>query len=200
MIYRSTPRMLTRNTLLAYVAKFVVLLLLLISRSIERTMQALHFAASTAHYRCFMSYDIFLLIMLRRLTCSKYDDHDVVNNFDMGEHARPYPIANQAFEAYQGMSNPTPRKPGQTWYTYEYGGVDFFMLDTRRFRSRNRDRDGPEKTMLGEEQLSELLTWLSTASDSHFKIIISSIPFTENWKGVDGKCQATSQFSIKLNV
>lgn len=118
-----------------------------------------------------------------------YDDHDVINNYDGGENSEPYRIANRAFEAYHGSSNPDPLRSGQTWYSFDYGGLDFFMLDTRRYRSRNLLPDDDQKTMLGQAQLQDLLDWIARDNGSSFKILISSIPFTENWKGVDGKFQ-----------
>lgn len=36
--------------------------------------------------------------------------------------------------------------------------------------------------MLGAQQLSDLLTWLSRTDNVHWKFIISSVPFTKNWR------------------
>jgi alkaline phosphatase D len=54
--------------------------------------------------------------------------------------------------------------------------VELFLLDTRMFRSPNADPDGPDKTLLGREQM----TWLKSglqASSASFKVILSSVPF-----------------------
>lgn len=116
-----------------------------------------------------------------------YDDHDIINNYDAGETSTPFPMAHQSFQAYHGASNPTPSVAGQSWSTFEYGGVSFFMLDTRRYRSRNIVKDDESKTMLGARQLEDLLAWIAEDHKAHFKVLVSSIPFTENWKGVDGE-------------
>ena len=64
------------------------------------------------------------------------------------------------------------------------------MLDTRRYRSPNDKTNGsdpvtgePTKTLLGRQQLADLLAWLKRAEQPgvHWKIVVSSIPFTKNW-------------------
>ena len=64
------------------------------------------------------------------------------------------------------------------------------MLDTRRYRSPNDNTNGsdpitgdPTKTMLGAEQLADLLSWLKRPEPAgvRWKILVSSIPFTQNW-------------------
>ena len=96
-------------------------------------------------------------------------------------------MAHDAFMAYHGSSNPDPLRADQTWYAFQRGGLDFFMLDTRRYRSKNKVHDNTDKTMLGSEQLQDLLQWLRKPANGAMRVVISSIPFTENWKGVDGK-------------
>lgn len=57
------------------------------------------------------------------------------------------------------------------------------MLDTRTHRSSNSAPDGPGKSILGEQQRQDLLNWLSgPASESQWKIIVSSVPLTKNWR------------------
>jgi alkaline phosphatase D len=42
--------------------------------------------------------------------------------------------------------------------------------------------DGPQKTMLGSDQLHDLLHWLRKEDrDIQWKFIVSSVPFTKNW-------------------
>jgi alkaline phosphatase D len=52
-----------------------------------------------------------------------------------------------------------------------------FLLDTRQYRSRNADPDGPAKTMLGAAQLQWLLKAL-TASTATWKVIVTSVPLS----------------------
>ena len=57
------------------------------------------------------------------------------------------------------------------------------MLDTRRYRSAESAEDGPEKSMLGANQLKDLLDWLKKDDkDIQWKIVVSSVPFTKNWQ------------------
>ncbi|EWG35839.1 hypothetical protein FVEG_14571 [Fusarium verticillioides 7600] len=112
-----------------------------------------------------------------------YDDHEIINDW-AGNDTELYKTAMQPFWNYHGNANP-PSEYGadKTYYTFRYQGVAFFVLDTRRYRSDNAAADGPEKTMLGEAQLVALKEWLISESD--WKVIVSSVPFTRNWRGPD---------------
>ncbi|KAK1563980.1 PhoD-like phosphatase-domain-containing protein [Colletotrichum navitas] len=61
--------------------------------------------------------------------------------------------------------------------------ISFFVLDTRRYRSSESLEDGPKKTMLGSAQLANLQKWLET--EKSWKVVVSSVPFTRNWRGPD---------------
>jgi alkaline phosphatase D len=112
-----------------------------------------------------------------------YDDHEIINDW-AGNDTELYKTAMQPFWNYHGNANP-PSEYGadKTYYTFRYQGVAFFVLDTRRYRSDNAAADGPEKTMLGEAQLAALKGWLTSESD--WKVVVSSVPFTRNWRGPD---------------
>lgn len=57
------------------------------------------------------------------------------------------------------------------------------MMDTRRYRSYNFASDGPEKTMLGEQQKADFIKWLrQDEAGIQWKIVASSVPFTKNWR------------------
>ncbi len=53
--------------------------------------------------------------------------------------------------------------------------IEFWFLEGREFRSPNKATDGPDKTILGERQLSWLERGLA-ASDATFKVIFSATP------------------------
>ncbi|EXA32630.1 hypothetical protein FOVG_16134 [Fusarium oxysporum f. sp. pisi HDV247] len=112
-----------------------------------------------------------------------YDDHEIINDW-AGNNTGLYGTAMQPFWNYHGNANP-PSEYGadKTYYTFRYQGVAFFVLDTRRYRSDNSMADGPEKTMLGALQLAALQKWLTSESD--WKVVVSSVPFTRNWRGPD---------------
>lgn len=87
-----------------------------------------------------------------------------------------------AYEIYAGNTNYDPVQAGQHYYTFRHGDVEFFVLDTRRFRSTIKNTGRDERTMLGETQLTALHKWLSAVNGtSSFKFIVSSVPFTSLW-------------------
>lgn len=133
-------------------------------------------------------------------TMHVYDDHEIANNWDRGEHQQ-FKHAMHAYGQYQHASNPDIiyqnhesrelQRQGdmgvETYYSYDYGDCSFFLLDTRRYRSPNRAVDDSKKTMLGIEQLSQLLRWIENGrGKGGLMFIVSSVPFTKNWKGIDG--------------
>ena len=109
-----------------------------------------------------------------------WDDHEVQNNFS-GPFEKQMPIGRQAFVDYWPIAKQS-NDPTRLYRTTRWGkDAEFFLLDTRQYRSRNADPDGPKKTMLGEQQL----TWLReglTASNATWKFIVTSVPLS-NPKG-----------------
>ncbi|KAF6829128.1 alkaline phosphatase family protein [Colletotrichum plurivorum] len=113
-----------------------------------------------------------------------YDDHEIINDWDAGEEASLYRAAMTPFRAYHSRANPPSLTGGDgTYYVFRRGDVSFFVLDTRRYRSQAETADGPGKTMLGAAQLADLEMWL--ASEQAWKVVVSSVPFTRNWRGPD---------------
>lgn len=121
------------------------------------------------------------------------DDHELENDFDASSAPEIYTNAIEPWYTYQGNANPpqtlgtnnrSPQLPKPTWYEFAQGPASFFMMDTRSFRSRNNiPAEEPQKTMLGSEQLEDLLAWLARPEPVgvKWKIIASSVPFTKNW-------------------
>jgi len=109
-----------------------------------------------------------------------WDDHDFgLNNSDRGNPMRESSLA--AFRNY--WANPAfglPECPG-VFFQYAYGGVDFFFLDGRYYRSPNQDPDGPDKTMLGSCQRDWLRSAL-LASHAPFKVLVCG----SGWSSEDG--------------
>ncbi|GAB7360567.1 hypothetical protein MBLNU230_g0452t1 [Neophaeotheca triangularis] len=118
-----------------------------------------------------------------------YDDHEVANDWDCNTTG-VFEAANDPYTHYHTSVNPPPARTSETYFSFKQGPASFFMLDTRRYRSPNDNTNGsdpvtgePTKTILGEQQLSDLLAWLKQPEPSgvKWKILISSIPFTKNW-------------------
>ena len=92
--------------------------------------------------------------------------------------------AYDAFTLYNAEANPPAHRKGHTYFSFTQGPAEFFLLDTRRYRSpMNKDPKDTSKTMLGEQQLSDLLAWIKKTPKSgvHWKFIVTGTPFTKNW-------------------
>lgn len=110
------------------------------------------------------------------------DDHEIANDWS-AKNTGIYSYAMEPYYVYQHSVNPPASRPGVTYYTFNHGTASFFMMDSRRYRSDNWAPDGPEKTMLGEPQKSDLIKWLRKDEPGiQWKILISSVPFTKNWR------------------
>ncbi len=105
-----------------------------------------------------------------------WDDHEVRNNF-AGPFDPQMPLGRQALLEYWPIRTPAD-DPYRLYRRVRYGAdVELFILDTRQYRSRNADRDGPGKTMLGEAQRAWLLDGLRR-STATWKIIATSVPLS----------------------
>lgn len=105
-----------------------------------------------------------------------WDDHEVRNDF-AGPFDDRMPTGRQALRDYWPIASP-PDDPNRLYRTVRYGAdLELFILDTRQYRSRNTDPDGPAKTMLGTEQMQWLIEGL-TRSSATWKIIATSVPLS----------------------
>ncbi|KAF2465137.1 Metallo-dependent phosphatase [Lindgomyces ingoldianus] len=112
------------------------------------------------------------------------DDHEIQNDWS-GNTTGVFSAAYDAFTNYHVVANPPAVREGHTYFMFTQGPAQFFLMDTRRYRSPENSNAADEtKTMLGEPQLSDLLHWISESPPRgiHWKIIVSSIPFTKNWQ------------------
>jgi len=111
------------------------------------------------------------------------DDHEIANDWDSNSTGI-YAAAADPFQHYQVSANPPVARHGETYFTFTQGPASFFMMDTRRYRSpENKNATDVTKTMLGSQQLADLLHFLHAPLPKgvKWKIIASSIPFTKNW-------------------
>src|SRR6478672_12372539 len=105
-----------------------------------------------------------------------WDDHEVKNNF-AGPFETQMAAGRQAFREYWPIHTDVS-DPHRLYRTIRYGAdLEMFLLDTRQYRSRNADPDGPAKTMLGAAQLQWLLEGLA-ASTATWKVIVTSVPLS----------------------
>ena len=105
-----------------------------------------------------------------------WDDHDVRNDF-AGPSEPLMPVGRQAFLDYFPIVPPA-EEAGRLYRRIRWGSVlEVFILDTRQYRSRNTDLDGPNKTMLGAEQKRWLLAAV-TGSTATWKVVVTSVPLS----------------------
>lgn len=105
-----------------------------------------------------------------------WDDHEVKNNF-AGPFEPHMAAGRQAFREYWPIHTDAS-DPHRLYRTIRYGAdLEMFLLDTRQYRSRNSEVDGPAKTMLGAAQLRWLLDSLA-ASTATWKVIVTSVPLS----------------------
>lgn len=105
-----------------------------------------------------------------------WDDHEVKNNF-AGPFEPQMAAGLQAFREYWPIHTDMS-EAHQLYRMIRYGAdLEMFLLDTRQYRSRNADPDGPAKTMLGATQLQWLLERLAS-STATWKVIVTSVPLS----------------------
>ncbi len=105
-----------------------------------------------------------------------WDDHEVRNNF-AGPYDEQMPAGRQALREYWPIASPS-EDPQRMYRALRYGAdLELFILDTRQYRSKNADQDGPAKTMLGAQQLKWLLDGLR-GSNATWKVIVTSVPLS----------------------
>ena len=139
------------------------------------------------------------------------DDHEIEDNWPSKASEQDwktlFPIAVHAYQAYQLGHSPNIQisgnrlvgTPNHFWYKYSDGCTDVFVTDSRteRYPGNNRtwDDPGPDREMLGPDQLAALLHWLKDGS-GRVKIVVTSVPFfpdsasSENqdkWSGFEGQ-------------
>lgn len=132
------------------------------------------------------------------------DDHEIDNNWH-GEQGY-YIDAMTAYDEYQGKHNPASRAAGKKYYSFRVGEVDFYVLDTRSYRSSNGVTDNSSKSMLGSVQKGDLESWLS-ASTAKFKFIISSVPWrnlsdrnNDSWDGFQTERNEIFDYVLKNKI
>jgi hypothetical protein len=106
-----------------------------------------------------------------------WDDHEIKNDWDNGKTGLYVP-ARAAYDVYVASQTPTPRTAGELYYSFRVGQADFYVLDTRTFRTQNTSTNDPGETLLGATQKADLKAWLS-ASTAKFKFLVSSVPWND---------------------
>jgi alkaline phosphatase D len=109
-------------------------------------------------------------------TFSIWDDHEVSNDFS-GPSNPLTPTGLRAFENYWPISGERS-SADKLFHKYSWGKtMDMMILNNRGYRDPNTKVDGPDKTMLGEEQLKWLEQQL-LESDAQVKLVATSVPIS----------------------
>jgi len=105
-----------------------------------------------------------------------YDDHEFRNDWDAAFVAAEPERYRAAVDVWDEFF-PIRDAAGEVRYRrWRWGAhAECFLLDCRRFRSANKDPDGPAKTMLGDAQLAWLLDAV-VASTATFKLVFTTVP------------------------
>ncbi|HEY3305545.1 MAG TPA: alkaline phosphatase D family protein [Candidatus Binatia bacterium] len=107
----------------------------------------------------------------RYATYAIWDDHETENNANSLN-----PNMGKALQVYKEYWPCKAVDANALYRQFAWAGVDFFILDTRRFRSRQKMPEGPEKTMLGAAQKNWFKENLKS-SKAPFKFVVTSVPF-----------------------
>ncbi len=130
-----------------------------------------------------------------------WDDHDFgPNDADSTSNSRP---AAQTVYREVVPSHPLDRDGQQPIYrAFTMGRARVIVTDTRSARSPKGDPDGPDKTMLGADQLDWFLDELTTADATYPLIIwVNSVPWiaeasegADHWGGYDHERRLIADF------
>ena len=105
-----------------------------------------------------------------------WDDHD----YGQDNSDSTYVYKSEAKKVFKENfpTYPYVSEDSGIYYRFSIADVDFFVLDTRWYRSPMQDDDIEGKTMLGNEQLDWLLNGLKQ-STAPYKIIFSSVSLND---------------------
>lgn len=115
------------------------------------------------------------------------DDHEIFDGFANDESfvGRPSQgvrdVALAAYREYQHSHNPQSFPPPALYYSFSYGGAEFFVLDVRSERYR---RNGAQ--MISTLQMKRFQEWLVRHA-ARPKLVVSSIPFVSEVRDANDK-------------
>lgn len=140
---------------------------------------------------------------LYRSTATDYvwDDHDFGPN-DANSTSNSRPAAQSVYR--EVVPHPPLVRDGQeaVYHAFTMGRARVIVTDTRSERSPQSDPDGPQKTMLGSDQLEWFLDELAAADERYPLIIwVNSVPWiaekeagADHWGGYDHERRTIADF------
>lgn len=134
------------------------------------------------------------------------DDHeirdnwskDLLDSFSFFENREEiYKNGIKTYSVWQHARNPDTNE-GEYWFKFTHSGIPFFVLDIRTQRVRHPHM-GHRKTMLGDQQLGDLLQWLYSTKGLPIRFIGSGVPFfPEHIKKEDKWCEFEEERNMIL--
>ncbi len=113
-------------------------------------------------------------------TYAIWDDHDYGRNDSDGTEPGKAESLRAFREVFANPAYGTEDLPG-AFFKFGWADVDFFVLDTRYYRSPNKAPDDENKTMLGEGQFQWLVEGLK-ASRARFKVVATGSTLKQSAK------------------
>ena len=151
-------------------------------------------AAMAARYKRQRTFGPLQKLLTATAHVAIWDDHDYgPNDADMS-----YVMKGTSLELFQRYwANPTYGLPGTpgVFGRARVGDVDIFLLDDRWYRSANDAIDGPDKTMLGTQQLA----WLRNAliySKAPVKLVVNG---SQMWNEAN-RFEGWNHFLVERNA
>jgi alkaline phosphatase D len=124
------------------------------------------------------------------------DDHDTVSN-DTWPGRKDEKMLPMTFEQGQKIFLEQVPMGERTYRRVRWGkGVEAWLIEVRDFRSPNTDPDGPDKTILGKEQLKWLQDTMKS-SDAVWKLVISPTPMVGPDRVKKGDNHANAAFATE---
>lgn len=121
------------------------------------------------YYHMLRTVDGFEQIIRTTPTYAIWDDHDYGPNNSDGTTAGKEDSLRVFSEWWANPAYGEKDNPG-CYHRFSRNGIDFFMLDSRYYRTPNKTPEDGKKTMLGQRQLAWLKEGLSK-SKAAFKIV-----------------------------
>lgn len=126
-------------------------------------------------------------------SAAMYDDHDFLgNDYDSSMSADD---DWSVFARFAGDRNPAPVRAGDHYFSFDYGPISIFVLETRSRRSAHSAVDDASKTMLGSQQRTDLLDWLAS-SHARLKLIASPVSWAVYGDGASFDTETRSLIDV----
>lgn len=115
------------------------------------------------------------------------DDHEIFDGFANDERfvgqpsARVRDVALAAYREYQHSHNPQSYPAPALYYSFGFGGAEFFVLDVRTERYRHHGAQ-----MISSMQMDRLKSWLLRHAGKP-KFVVTSVPFVSEVRDEDDK-------------